>query len=315
MSTNEVINYSISTLDSDIVQTYLNEIDPNYFDKYQVYSEPFCKKSFNKSFNTNFLVKPQFDSCSFDRTNFYGTTTTHSIMNNCEIHNCDFANSSFTLSSFSKCNFLNSKISNSSFENTVFENTSLNKSVISGCSFTNSIIENTVFENTSINYCDFSGTLFKHSKIINSDLTNNGFDYVEFSENVVVKNVIFPFMDIFHTFGGLRLLRSFKDEISLSLSDSSKIISGADCLEQLKIFIPYFYAKSDFLAVANISIFIGEQENAYNAIIKGLKNCLGKKDFKLLFNLCKLASYNCFFLKESCTIFMTFYNLNLLLNI
>lgn len=287
----------ITKLEIDNAQNYLFQIDKNFFENYQVFSEPVYQQTFSDDTDIPVFLKPRFEQCNFLSTELVGISGTNSIFDTCQLQNCNITNSNYKFSGFFSSSIKNSNIENSCFEDVIFEGTNLIKCEIKGCALTNSIISQSTLENLSISYCDFEGSLLKNVQLKNIDFSQNGFNYVEF-DNVSIKNIIFPFADIFHCYNGLDLISEYDNDIILSFENGDTIISAKKCITLLDIFLPFFYSKNDFMAVSNIYIYRGEHEKAYWSIIDGLKNSLKRKDFKLIYNLCKLASCNSFFTRK-----------------
>ena len=286
----------ITKLEIDNAQICLTQLNKDFFDNYQVFSEPITGHIFSGNTVIPSFLKARFEQCNFLSTELVGIAGTNSIFDICQLKNCNITNSNYKFSGFFSSSIENSIIKNSCFEDVIFDKADFIKCNVEGCAFTNSIISQTKLESLSINYCDFEGSLLRNVQLNNIDFSMDGFNYVEF-DNVSIKNTVFPFADIFHCFNGLELLSKYANDIILSFQND-ETISGNRCLDLLDVFLVFFHSKNDFMAVANIYIYRGETEKAYWSILNGLKNGLKRKDFKLIFNLCKLASYNSFFTKK-----------------
>ncbi len=294
---NDILHSEITQYDIDSAQEFLNNINQDYFEKYVTYSSPIENQVFNSDHDISTFIKPVFKHCQFFAPNFNGIIGENSFFRDNEFYNCDIQNANFRFANFSNCEFHDTSITNSSLEDIEFNNNKLKNCIFHGCSWSNSYLNGCLISNMDTKFCDFEGAVLSNITIVNTNFLNTGFNYVEFS-NVMVDNVVFPFIDFFHTFNGLTLLYKHSSKISFEFTNSNQKLSGEKCLEDLSVFLIYFYSKNDYFATANICIYMGKQEAAYYNIINGLRNGLEKKDFKLILNLCKLASQNCFFSKK-----------------
>ena len=301
----EPLYLGIGQWEIDHAQEYLYQIDKAYFENYATYSVPVKDKVFHATDNFSNKTWLHFDNCQFFSPNFNGIAGENSIFNYNEFHKCHIQNANFHFANFSDCTFFHVTIANSSMEEMEFKGNKLVNCRFSGCSWSNSYLKDCQISNTNTEFCDFDSTVLSDIIISDTNFLNTGFNYVEF-DHVIAKNVVFPLIDFFHTFNGLTLLLKYVDNISFEMNNSTQRISGKKCLEDLDIFLAYFLGKNDYFAIASICIFQGKQKDAYNCIIKGLQSGLQTKNFKLILNLCKLASYNCFFSKKQ---LRDFYNL------
>ncbi len=296
-SKNEILPLEITQYDIESAQEFLYNINWDYFKNYVTYSSPIENQVFNSDNDISTFIKPVFVHCQFLAPNFNGIVGENSSFHADEFYNCDIQNANFRYADFSNCKFQDTCITNSSLEDIEFSNNELRNCMFHGCSWSGSYIKDCLISDLNSKFCNFDGSVLSNITIVNTNFLNTGFNYVEFN-NVTIDNVVFPLIDFFHTFNGLTLLYKNSKKIFFEFTNSNQKMSGEECLEDLEVFLVYFYSKNDYFATANICIYMGKQEDAYYNIVNGLKNGLEKKDFKLILNLCKLASYNCFFSKK-----------------
>ncbi len=295
----------IDKFDIENAQNFLYNLDKNYFKNYVTYSQPIKRQIFYSNDDISSFIKPTFDSCKFYSPKFNGIVGENAVFDKSDFHKCNIQTANFRFSKFNNCRFYDTCITNSSLEDIAFYDDEFNNCEFCGCSLANSYIKDCLISKLDTKYCNFEGAIFSDITMINTNFLNTGFRYAEFV-NVVIENVVFPFLDFFHTFNGLVLLLKYSEKISLGFPNSNRKLSGKECLENIELFLAYFYEKLDYFAIANICIYLGKHEDAYYNIINGLRDGLEKKDFKLIVNLSKLASYNCFFSRKQ---LHDFYNL------
>lgn len=298
MKTKELIKYTKFDLAS--AKSILLDINPqleNIFDNNRI-------KAYNKKYNSTFdgssIIKSEFDNCIFKEVSFNGTAGESSKFVNCSFFDCYFNNARLDNSNFSGAKFLlhknatiiqSSDFSNCDFSNVLFENVS-----IVGCNFIESWFENTIINNCNYSYCNFENSMFDSISIVDSDLSRVSLDYVEFY-NCKLINSTFQMFSILRSFNGLKYIDKYQDEVYLKFPESKESISGRKFLNILNDIRAYFFYKKDFFALANIEIYLGKNEDAFNSILLGLENSLIIRDFKEIKYLCKLASSNMFFTK------------------
>lgn len=298
MHSNDKLLYSeINQWDIDYAQEFLYQIDKEYFENYSVCPIPISNKIFRSTDDFSNVAKPHFENCIFFSPSLNGMTGENSVFINNKLYKCHIQNSNFRFSNFSDCTFFHVSITNSSIEDMEFKDNKLINCRFNGCSWSNSYLKDCIISNLTTEYCDFDSATLSNITIADTNFLSTGFNYVEF-DHVTIKNVVFPLIDFFHTFNGLTILSKYSDDITFEMNHSAQRISGQKCLEDLDVFLAYFCSKNDYFAIATICIYLGKQDEAYNYIIMGLRNGLQNKNFKLILNLCKLASHNSFFSKK-----------------
>lgn len=240
--------------------------------------------------------------CDFEDVSFDGTDGASSIVIDCRIKGCDIKNAGFRTSDFSQTQFLPSAAKPTSITNTSLHNSNFTASLfqqtnIEGCSFIHSMFRNTEFIHCTLCFCDFEDAVFENTTFESIDLTTSGIDFAEFID-VNLQDVTLSCWGILWSFGGLDAVKKFKNEVQLKLPDNDTAIPAEEFLRCLPDLQAHFYFKKDYFSLANINIFLGNQEKAFLYIKEGLLYNLYIKNFRMIKFLCKLASYNHFFTKK-----------------
>lgn len=242
-----------------------------------------------------------FQEVVFEHTNFIGTAGANTSFKNCDFYGCMIKNAGLRSSNFGNCNFFlkdgKGVLINTSFDNSIFDSVSFIDHTIEGCSFVNIIMNSCKIIDLDIRYCDFEDSIISHTEFKNMDFSHVGFNYVEFI-SPIIKNVIFPYFDMIHSFYGLEMIEKNQNDVYIKFADAADMISGTEYLKELPDILPYFSQKKDYFALANICIFLGKQQEAYQYVLMGLRYSLIKKEFKTIRYLCQLASYNHFFTQK-----------------
>lgn len=266
------------------------------------YMDVVIGKSYNQSDHSLTYRKLKHLECTFENILFDGTDGASSIVIDCSIKGCKINNAGFRTSDFSQTKFLSSAdadtfMINSSFNNSNFTASKFKQTHMEGCSFICSSFKDTSFIDCSLNCCDFEASVFENTTMKNLDMTTVGIDFTEFID-VDLQNVTFSCWGILWSFGGLNTIKKFENEVYLRLPNNDNSIVASEFLDSLPDLQAHFYYKKDFLSLANINIFLGNQEKAFLYIKEGLLYNLYIKNFKMIKFLCKLASYNYFFSKK-----------------
>ena len=282
-------------------ESMLVSLDPERFQNFDYYHSDIINQSFDSRFDGNKIRKSCYKNCQFLNVLFDGTSGESSIIQDCRFLDCSFENARFDNSDFSETKFLPVKSTNKlvacGFSNSNFTNAILDNLKISGSNFIESWFDNAKIKNTFFVCCNFEGSLFDNVTISNCDFSKASLEFVEFND-CVFNNSIFQIFSMLHSFNGLKYIEKYKDEVELKFPDSKKKISGKVFLDILDEIEAYFYYKKDFFALANINIYYGKSEAAFQYILQGLDDSLKNKDFKLIRYICKLASLNLFFTKS-----------------
>lgn len=294
--TNKMVLFS--KLDLEVSESILLKLDPNRFNKFDYRNISAYKETFGSDYEGGHISKSQYDSCSFNNVFFDGTQGDSTKFIDCLFSNCRFENANFEHSDFS-CSTIakNSTIYSCGFAKANFSNTCFESVTILGCSFIETWLVDAHICNSALEYCNFENSMFDSVSFENLDLSKVSIDYAEF-KNCSLNNVVFQFFSILHTFNGLNFIKENENKVFLKFPDSPNQISGKEFLLSLKDLEAYFYFKNDYFALANINIFLGENNTAYKNIVSGLNFCFKKRDFKEIKYLCKLASNNLFFSKK-----------------
>ena len=265
------------------------------------YLEVVNGKSYNFGDNITYR-KLKHVECDFENISFDGIDGVSSIVIDCRIKGCDIINAGFRASDFSQTQFLpspskptsiiNSSLYDSNFTASIFQQVN-----IEGCSFIHSMFRDTKFVDCSLCFCDFEDAVFENTSLKAIDLTTSGIDFAEFI-NVDLQDATFSCWGILWSFGGLDAVKKFKNEVTLKLPENDTTVSAEEFLNCLPDLQAHFYFKKDFFSLANINIFLGNQEKAFLYIKEGLLYNLYIKNFRMIKFLCKLASYNHFFTKK-----------------
>lgn len=305
---NEMVTYS--KLDLDVSESILLKLDPNRFDKFDYKNINAYNQTFGSDYEGGHISKSQYDKCNFYNVVFDGTQGDSSKFINCHFSTCKFENANFERTDFS-CSSIkkNSLICSCGFTKSNFSNTHFDNVAVIGCNFIETWLVDTQIKNSTLEYCNFENAMFDSVVLENIDLSKVSIDYVDF-RNCSLNNVVFQFFSILHSFNGLNLIKENENKVFLKFPDSPNQITGKDFLLSLKDLEAYFYYKNDYFALANINIFLGENNAAYKNIVTGLNYCFMKKDFKEIKYLCKLASNNLFFSKKQLIELYTLLNNN-----
>ena len=176
-------------------------------------------------------------------------------MTSSKLNTCTISESNFKYSNlqFSK---LDISALSSSFDFSDFSNTEIKNSLIKGCSFSESLFLRANLESTVFVACEFAGASFDNTRMMECDLSQANLDYSEFiSPNF--DNVILPYSSILHLLRGLGdILRC--ENVKIKEGTSNRIVSGIDYKEEVRLLLPYFYNRHDYIV-----------KNEYNYLLLG----------------------------------------------
>lgn len=252
-------------------------------------------QNFSQIIDLKDTLRGVFIDCFFKETSFNNFDCTDYYFNDCKMETNKICNSSFDFLGMVECDISSSYWNNSSFNHSIVKSLNLNDISIQACNFQGCIISNSNFNNITINCSDFKGSVIENCIFDTIEMKETDLQFIEFRGDVTIQNSSFLLEDILHCFNGISMVEKNKKDIFLKLFDESKLISGEVFLASLEKMIGYFVSIYDYFSIANIMIFLGDKQSAFEAIMQGIKYSLAQRDFKLIRYLCKLASISSLF--------------------
>lgn len=223
------------------------------------------------------LTNVGFSGSVFISTNFYDCVINNTKLDFCEFDNCNFTNSKDNQVQY--LNFIESIICNSKFD----------KLDMNAANFTNAIFENVLFKDCNWKSLCLEGTVFRNTIFDNVKLQKLNFEFSYF-DNIKMNNVRLPFPTIPYIFNGLQYLMNTKDSIKISSATSeSGSISIDEYLNNIDDLIVFYTRTQNYFPLANILISQTKYEQAYAAILAGIKfSMMHIRNFRLVYYYCKL---------------------------
>lgn len=221
----------------------------------------------NVGFSGSIFVSTDFNNCIIDNTK----------LDFCELDDCTFVSSEDI--ELLHLNFNESYICNSKFINLDMH----------AANFTNAIFDNVVFKDCDWKSLCLEGTVFKNTTLDNVNLQKLNFEFSYF-DNIKMNNIRLPFPTIPYIFNGLRYLMDTKDSIKISSATSkSGSISIDEYLSNIEDLIIFYTRTQNYFPLANIFISQNKFEQAYAAILAGIKfSMMHIRNFRLVYYYSKL---------------------------
>ncbi len=233
-----------------------------------------------------------FLECTFHQVRFQGSNATRVTLQDCGLECCCIISANFKESDFTGSS-LRFDAAASSFDFSDFTNAIFYDIHLEGCSFSESDFYQAQILNSKFVHSEFVAARFSRTCFQDVDMAKSNLDYAEF-EQTTFTNVTFPFWGVLHVIKGLGEILS-ADGVKFSTPDGVHCVERNQYIEEVSLLRPYFYQTKDFLALANLYIFDGEYENAYDAILQGVIEACKCRNLKQLKYLCRMASLNKFF--------------------
>lgn len=236
---------------------------------------------------------------------FYQTIFAAGIWNQCDLTNVsgngtvfrynDFEKSvlnnvSMQYCSFTKDIFLNCSFSGSNFANSTFTYCAIQNSKIYGCSFLGAEFYSGILRDTEIHSSNFELCRFRNITLEKLDLRELTLNYA-FFENVTMKEVCLPFLQIPYTFNGLQYVFDTSDDITISSHDPSiQKIGLTEYKDMIGDFVIFFSEKKQYFPLTNCYIVQGDMEKAVTCNETGIKKSAVLHDFRSLYFYCIQAA-------------------------
>lgn len=284
-----------SEVEIDASLELASAIDPSVILNDSSNPEPVEYEEYNEERHPHSLHNRRFVKCSFDGISYSGKDAHNIMLKECRIAKCHIINSNFKSADFteSAMQFIGYA---SSFDSSDFTNARLFQIRLRGCSLSESMFHHTLLSKCQFQQSEFVGSRFVHSTLREIDLTSSNLDYAEFVHTNWYDAVL-PYWGTLHIVRGLPDILSGKN-ICFSTLDGRHSVNADQYIEETLLLRPFLYKQRDYLALANLYIFEGENGKAYDAIIHGLKDACSRGHLNMIRHLCRLASLNSFFTKS-----------------
>ena len=173
-----------------------------------------------------------WNGCDLTNVSGNGSIFRDNDFSKCKIDNVSMQYCSFAKDIFQKCSF-----KGSNFANSTFTYCAIQDSEIYGCSFLGTEFYSGILRNTKISSSNFELCRFRKNIFENLDLRELTLNYA-FFEDITMKHVCLPFIQMPYTFNGLQYIFSTSDDIKISSHDSSsKVIELEKYKEMIQDFI------------------------------------------------------------------------------
>ncbi|MDD3263250.1 MAG: hypothetical protein PHR61_05440 [Candidatus Absconditabacteria bacterium] len=211
----------------------------------------------------------------FRKNDFY-----QSLFNNVSMQYCNFSNDIFQ-----ECNF-----SGSNFANSTFAYCAIQKGAIYGCSFVGTEFYSGIIRDISISSSTFELCHLRKMLLEDLDLRQLTLNYT-FFENVIMKNVCLPFIQIPYTFNGLQYVFSTNDSITISSHNpNKKKIELDEYKNMITDFTIFFNEQNQYFPLVNCYIVQKKIDLAIECNETGLIKSASLHDFRSLYFYCIQAS-------------------------
>ena len=211
----------------------------------------------------------------FKKNDFYKT----------DIHNAGMQYCSFTNDVFQNCSLIGSNFANSTFVYCAIQDSKIHGCSFLGTEFHFGIIRHTEISSSNFELCSFNKSIFE-----NLDLRELTLNYAMFND-VTMKNVCLPFLQIPYTFNGLQYVFETRDDINIS-SHNPQInkIELSEYKEMIEDFTIFFDSKRQYFPLTNCYIVQDKMDMAITCNETGIKTSAALHDFRSLYFFCIQAS-------------------------
>lgn len=243
-----------------------------------------------KDLRSTIFYQQIFNSAIWNNCDFTDVSGNGTIFRENDFFNSDLKNVSFQYCSFSDSIFQSSLFEGSNFANSTFALFAIQDSKIYGCSFVGTEFYSGILRNTAVLSSNFELCRFRKMLFENLDLRQLTLNYAIF-ENITMKNVCLPFLQIPYTFNGLQYVFNTTDSISFSSHSSSRnSINLEEYKEMISDFIIFFNDRNQYFPLTNCYIVQNKIEMAIACNETGVKISAELHDFRSLYFYCIQAS-------------------------
>lgn len=234
-----------------------------------------------------------YSDCYFTKSNFTNTGFTGSIFSNCNFTNNLLKRTVFDSCNFRQCNFEYSINGNNTLEGTDFNNAVFVECTFEGITFDAGMASNAIFQSVSFKECVFLGMLweaatFEDVYFDNCQMKGLNFEQCVF-DNIHMNNTRLLFPTIPYIINGIKYLMQTDDNVQISSANSSSgLIKKEEYLKLLPILEKFYYGTKNYFPLANIYVAQNKYQDAYNAIINGVRVAMQLRSFRSLRSFCIL---------------------------
>ena len=237
--------------------------------------------------------------------------------NQCKFEHCTFNSVGLSGTHFLSCELIDFEIKNSNLQFCDFSSNSLligdrKKSLIAGCNMSQSMfndvtLQNITIKNATISQARFIKTQFRDVAWESCTLQDNVFDNItmtycsligcnlEYSDfkNIIFNEVELPFHQLPYTFGLLKQLSNFSDQILIgAVSSDCDPLHVDEYISLLPELFSYYKEINEYFPAINIALFLEEYDQANSLIDAGIQYYIHINDFRKIKGICKLIADN-----------------------
>ena len=228
----------------------------------------------------------------------------HARFENANLKDAGMAGSIFVETDFGCCDYTNTNFQSSDFRTCTFSGAHLIFTAFNRSCFVNTAFEDCIFDSVSMCDCKFincrfirckwgvrvENTIFENCELIDVTFRNMNLEFASF-ENLHTENVKLPFPTIPYIYGGLTYLINTSDNVRISSATKKSGISKDEYLNCLDYLEQYYKGTQNYFPLCNILIAKKQYKYALICVVKGLKNAILIRKFRMLINYCKLLRH------------------------
>lgn len=226
------------------------------------------------------IKKSSFFQCAFTGSRFINT-----IFKKCKIKYVNFQFSTFIHCYFSL--FEKNNLRGNNFDHCYFYKVNFSKVKFSGCSMSCSHFIECTFQECIFYASTYECCLFEKCKFSNVNMAELNIEYSQFSQ-CILENVIFPYTQLPYVIG----FSDFHNNENIQIDADGESLSFIDYQLGFKELIDYFKHVKEQFPIANIYLFLGKADEAFNILKDELLQSLLKSDYRLIKHICRLATFN-----------------------
>ena len=231
-------------------------------------------------FKTGFWNECNLTDASGNGTIFLGNDFYKALLNNASFQYCDFSHNIFE----------NCSLQGSNFSNSTFLYTAIQDSKIYSCSFVGVEFYSGIIRNTDISSSNFELCCFRKTLLENLDLRQLTLNYVLF-DDVKMKEVCLPFLQLPYTFNGLQYVFETDDNITISSHNPlKKNIDLSEYKDLIHEFTVFFSSKNEYFPLTNCYLVQDKKNSAITCNETGVMSSAEKHDFRSLYFYCIQAA-------------------------
>ena len=305
---NYLLNIEVNRMDGGLSKQDVNNLETaimclNEHMKNKLFFKPYAfrmlsKCSLEEDFSSKNMRQSYYLECTFNKCDFFETGFPGSVFANCTFINCNFNYADFYSCCFKDCQFVftgteRPMLEATRFGKSVFQNCTLRHAILHYVDLSSCVIEGGIISDLKCISIRVEDTKIFHSKLIDIRFKSQNFDFL-LIQDIQTENLVIPFPAVPCIFNGIQYLQMTADNVRISSYQQGRFerISKDEYLGLIPYFETYYRETENYFPLSNVYLAKGQPQKAFNALVSGVIQSVGLKNFRMISHYCQAVRYS-----------------------